>query len=304
MDLARRSLLWFADRRNAQRVISGAPVTRRVARRFVAGERTEDAIEVLRRLREQGLGGILNLLGESVTDANEAEAATAAYEEAISAAAGEHLSTAVTIKLTQLGLLFDPQGCLRRLQRIGARAASTSLGLEVDMEQAEHVAATLDMYKSSGLEPLPRIAVQAYLHRTPQDVGDLNARQARVRLVKGAYLEPASVALQDHSAISRRFAELSTTLLAGGTDPAFATHDTVLIVHVLREARRLRRGPADYEFQFLYGIRRDLQQRLAKRGFRVRVYVPFGSAWYAYLVRRLAERPANLRFFARALVGG
>jgi proline dehydrogenase len=304
MDLARRSLLWFADRRNAQRLISSAPVTRRVSRRFVAGERTEDAIEALRRLSARGLGGILNLLGESVSDRSEAEAAAAGYAEAIRAAAAEQLPTTVTLKLSQLGLLFDADGCRARFKRIGAKAASTALGLEVDMEQAEHVSATIDAYLAAQMDPLPRLALQAYLHRTPDDLRLLNGKQARIRLVKGAYLEPSSVALQDHRSISRRFAELTTVLLAEGSDPAFATHDSALIDHAVREARRLGRDPREYEFQFLYGIRRDLQVRLADSGFRVRVYVPFGSAWYAYLVRRLAERPANLRFFLRALIGG
>ncbi len=303
MSLTRKALLWFADRRNAQRLISAAPVTRRVSRRFVAGEHIGDAIRALRELDTKGLGSILNLLGEAVSDGGEADAAAAAYAEAITAASATGIPAAITIKPTQLGLVFDPDGCRARLRQIGAQAAASSLGLEVDMEQSDHVSDTIAAYLDAGLDPLPRLAIQAYLHRTPEDVRALSREHARVRLVKGAYLEPARAAIQDGRAITARFAELTTTLLEQGDDPAFATHDTTLIDHVVREARRLERSKTDFEIQMLYGIRRDLQIRLVERGFRVRVYVPFGSAWYAYLVRRLAERPANLRFFARALVG-
>ena len=147
------------------------------------------------------------------------------------------------------------------------------------------------------------MAVQACLHRTPADLERLLGAGTHIRLVKGAYLEAPDVALQQSGAISRRYGELATLLLDRGGDPAFATHDTALIDHVVREARRLGRDKREFEFQMLYGIRRDLQVELARSGFRVRAYVPFGPAWYPYLVRRLAERPANLRFFARALVG-
>lgn len=171
------------------------------------------------------------------------------------------------------------------------------------MEQSDYVTATIDAYRAAALHPLPRLALQAYLHRTPDDLRALMPAKVPVRLVKGAYLEPADTALQDGRSITNRFAELATLLLESGEDPAFATHDTSLIGHVIREARRLGRDQRSFEFQLLYGIRRDLQSQLASSGFRVRVYVPFGSAWYPYLVRRLAERPANIRFFARALVG-
>lgn len=303
MGMAGRTLLWLADRQNAQRLISGAPPTRRVSRRFVAGESIGEAVVALQNLQAKGLGGVLNLLGEGVTGVQDADAAAAAYAEAIAAAAGAQVPTTVTIKLTQLGLLFDRPGAEGRLRGIGERAAAASLGLEVDMEQSAYVTATIDTYLAARLQPLPRLAIQAYLHRTPDDVQELIRERAPIRLVKGAYLEPASAALVDSRAISSRFAELATLLLERGEDPAFATHDTMLISHVVREARRLGRDQRSFEFQLLYGIRRDLQQRLASSGFRVRVYVPYGTAWYAYLVRRLAERPANLRFFARALVG-
>ncbi|MDQ6846782.1 MAG: proline dehydrogenase family protein [Candidatus Dormibacteraeota bacterium] len=303
MGVTARTLLWLADRRNAQKLISRASLTRRVAQRFVAGEHIEEAIDALRRLHARGLDGILNLLGEGVTDSTDAEGAAIAYVEAIAAATAAGVPTTVSIKLTQLGLVFDRLECQARLRRIGDTAAAAELGLEVDMEQSDHVTATIDAYLGAGLATLPRLAVQAYLHRTPEDLRTLIPLGVRVRLVKGAYLEPRRTAIQDARSISGRFGELATLLLESGDDPAFATHDSSLIDHVAREARRLGRDQQTFEFQMLYGVRRDLQLRLADGGFRVRVYVPFGSGWYPYLVRRLAERPANLRFFARALVG-
>lgn len=278
------------------------PLTWRVARRFVAGERAEDATEAIRRLNARGVEGILNLLGEGVASSAAADAAAADYEDAIAVAAGR-VRTTLTIKPSQLGLLFDEAGCRRRMRRVAEQAAAAGLGLEVDMEQSRHVSPTIETYLSAGLEPVPRLAIQAYLHRSPDDLETLMGAGARIRLVKGAYLEQASVAIQQMHAINRRYAELSTLLLERDEDPAFATHDSSLIDHVVHEAGRLGRTKQSFEFQMLYGIRRDLQLELARTGFRVRAYVPFGPSWYPYLVRRLAERPANLRFFARALVG-
>jgi proline dehydrogenase len=303
MGLTRRALLWAGDRKHAQRLISRAPLARRVAARFVAGETAADAIAAIKQLNTSGLGGILDLLGEGVTEPAEAEAAAGAYADAVAAAAQARVSATASLKLTQLGLLLDRRGCAARLGRIGRQGVEAGVGIEVDMEQSEYVDATIETYLASGLEPLPRLAIQAYLHRTPDDLSALLTAGARIRLVKGAYLEPADCAIQQADAIDRRYCELATLLLEKGRDPAFATHDTAIIDHVVRHAERIGLGRDAFEFQMLYGIRRDLQMRLARRGFCVRVYVPFGSAWYPYLVRRLAERPANLRFFARSLVG-
>lgn len=299
---SRATLLWLGSRRNAQVLITRVPLTRRVAGRFVAGDHAADATEAIRRLNSLGVDGVLNLLGEGVTTSADADAAVAAYIAAITAAEGR-VRTSITVKPSQLGLLVDAQGCALRLREVADRAEAAGLGVEVDMEQASHVAATVTMFLDSGVSPLPRLAVQACLHRTPSDIDALLSAGARIRLVKGAYLEGPEVAIQQPAAITRRYAELTTALLERGIDPAFATHDTVLIDHAVAEARRLGRDQPDFEFQMLYGIRRDLQVALARRGFRVRAYVPFGPAWYPYLVRRLAERPANLRFFVRALVG-
>ena len=304
MGVTRRALLWMGERRNAQRLIARAPLTWRVAGRFVAGEHTVDAIDAVRRLNAARLDGILNLLGEGVRDPGGIETAVAGYREAIRAAAAAGARTTVSIKPSQMGVMFDLDECAQRLREIGGDARAAEIGLEVDMEQSELVEPTIDAYLGAGVHPAPRLAIQAALHRTPDDVQRLIEAHVPVRLVKGAYLESSQVAIQRGDAITQRYRELATLLLERGNDPAFATHDLSLIRHVMHEARRLDRGHRDYEFQMLFGIRRDLQKQLHEAGFRVSVYVPFGSSWYPYLVRRLAERPANLRFFARALAGG
>ena len=304
MDVPRRALLWLSERRQAQLLIQRAPLTWRVAGRFVAGEHTADAVRAVRELNATGLDGILNLLGEGVVDRGGINGALAGYREAIEAAARAAVRTSVTIKPSQIGAALDRSLCERNLRDIAAEARAAAIGIEVDMEHSDLVEATVEAYLGAAIEPRPRLAVQAALHRTRDDLRRLSASATPVRLVKGAYLESAEVALQHRDEVTRRYAELSTELLERGTDPAFATHDTSLIRHVIREARRLGRSHRSYEFQMLFGIRRDLQRQLAEHGYRVGVYVPFGSSWYPYLMRRLAERPANLRFFARALLGG
>src|SRR5665213_2861456 len=225
--VSRGALLWLGSRKNAQLVISRVPLTRRVARRFVAGDRAEDATEAIRRLNAQGVDGVLNLLGEGVTTSADADAAAAEYADAIAVAAGQ-VRTSITLKPSQLGLLFDAAGCAARLRQVAVQAAAAGLGLEVDMEQSSHVAATIETFLSAGLDPLPRLAIQACLHRSPSDLETLIGAGVRTRLVKGAYLEGPGVAIQQTGAISRRYGELSTLLLERGADPAFATHDSTL----------------------------------------------------------------------------
>ncbi|HKR99616.1 MAG TPA: proline dehydrogenase family protein, partial [Candidatus Dormibacteraeota bacterium] len=258
MEVTRRGLLWLSDRPRAQRLIAQAPLTGRVAGRFVAGEHTEDAIRAVRTLNASGLGGILNLLGEGVVDRRGIDGAMAGYREAIAAASKARVDTTVTIKPSQIGVALDPSLCEENLRTVAAEARAASIGLEVDMEHSELVEATVEAYLGAGVDPLPRLAVQAALHRTPDDVRRLSAAGVPVRLVKGAYLEPSQVALQNHADIDAQYAELASSLLERGHDPAFGTHDTSLIKHVIREARRLGRAKRSYEFQMLYGIRRDV----------------------------------------------
>ena len=299
----RRILLGVGNLPGAQRLIVSTPAARRVARRFVAGERTDDAIQVVRELNKAGLRGILDLLGEGVASDSEAEAATAKYLETIAEARDAGLNATISLKLTQLGLVEDGAKCRVRLERIAAKAGDAGVGLEVDMEQSEYVAAIIDICLAAKVQRPPRVAIQAYLHRTPDDLRRLTQAGAAVRLVKGAYLESGNSALQGLEPIRDRYKELATYLLEHGPDPAFATHDEAMIDHISREAERLGVQRRRIEVQMLFGIRRDRQLSLAREGFRVGVYVPYGSSWYPYFMRRLAERPANLAFFFRSLWG-
>ncbi|MFN2490243.1 MAG: proline dehydrogenase family protein [Actinomycetota bacterium] len=298
-----RTLLWAADQPRIKRFVAHARLTRPVVERFVAGDTLDDAVRAIKELNARGIGGILDLLGEGVGGPEEAEAAAADYLSAIKRIETDRIDTTVSVKLTQLGLAFDKGNCIDHLRRLAAEAAAVQTCVEIDMEQAPHVVDTLDVYRVMHPDyPDMRIALQAYLRRTPVDLQTMAALKPKVRLVKGAYAEPESLAFQSRKEIDRQYAFLTDWLFERGTDPAIASHDGKLIEHARRAAEAAGAGKERFEIQMLYGVRRDLQQELARRGHRVRVYVPFGSAWYPYLTRRIAERPANLRFFLRALL--
>jgi proline dehydrogenase len=208
------------------------------------------------------------------------------------------------MKLTQLGLAFDKEACIAHLRSLLEEAKGAGVTVEIDMEQSAYVSETIEIYRSVHDDfPSTRLAIQAYLRRTAVDLETLAPLRPKVRLVKGAYAEDESIALQKKTEIDAQYRFLTEWLFSKGTDPGIATHDSSLIEHAKRAAASSGAGPGGFEIQMLYGIRRELQEQLAKEGYRVRVYVPFGSAWYPYLMRRMAERPANLRFFARAVVG-
>jgi proline dehydrogenase len=299
-----RMLLWVAEKPRIERVITEWKVTRAVVDRFVAGADLEDAIGAINRLNELGIGGILDLLGEGVANPSGAAAAADEYLGSIKRIEETGIDTTVSVKLTQLGLAFDKGACIDHLRRLAAEAQAVGTTVEIDMEQSEYVGDTLDVYRLLHNDfPGLRIAIQAYLRRTPIDLEAMESIRPRVRLVKGAYAEPEELALHRRKEIDAQYRFLTDWLLANGSDPALATHDGPLINHGLRAAERFGVGKDGIEIQMLYGIRFDLQRSLAAQGYRVRTYVPFGSAWYPYLTRRLAERPANIRFFLRALVG-
>jgi proline dehydrogenase len=299
-----RMLLWITEKPRIERAVTRWRVTRHVVDRFVAGSDLEDAIKAIKTLNEVGIGGILDLLGEGVTDPTGAAAAADEYLASIKRIEETGIDTTVSVKLTQLGLAFDKGACIDHLRRLAAEAQAVGTSVEIDMEQSDYVTDTLDVYKLlrpdfDGL----RIAIQVYLRRTPIDLETMTDVKPRVRLVKGAYAEPEDLALHKGKEIDAEFRFLTDWLFANGSDPALATHDGALIDHGIRAAERFGVGKKGFEIQMLYGIRTDLQRSLAAGGYRVRTYVPFGSAWYPYLTRRLAERPANIRFFLRALVG-
>jgi proline dehydrogenase len=302
--MVNRLLVWASSSPRLQQQVTQNPMTRRVAHRFVAGERLEDALAVTAELNGHGIGGILDLLGEGVTDLAGAAHAVEEYEEAAGAIADRGLDATISIKLSQLGQTVDHDACVANLNRILDRARAANVRVEIDMEDSALTSDTLRLFRDAATEhPQTRLAIQAALRRTPLDLEALAPLKPRVRLVKGAYAEPVEAAHHGRNEISAQFKFLTDWLFQFGSDPAFGTHDGDLIDYAQTAAARAGKGPKEFEIQVLYGIRRDLQQELASGGYRVRVYIPYGVAWYPYLTRRMAERPANLLFFLRALAG-
>ena len=302
--MANRLLMWAAGSERLQRQMTENAMAQRAAHRFVAGERLDEALEAARRLNADGIGGILDLLGEGVTDREGAAHAVEQYSEAASAIARDGLDATISIKLSQLGQTVDRAACVANLNQILSHADSLGVRVEIDMEDHTLVPDTLDLFKTAASDhPGTRLAMQAMLRRTPLDLEALRHLQPRVRLVKGAYAEPPAQALQGKREIREQFKFLIDWLFQHGGEPAFGTHDGDLINYARAAAAKAGRAPNEFEIQLLYGIRRDLQLDLARSGHRVKVYIPFGSAWYPYLTRRMAERPANMLFFLRALRG-
>jgi proline dehydrogenase len=277
---------------------------RSFARRFIAGETIEEAIEAARRIEASGLTHTLDLLGESVRTMAEADLATRAYLATIDRIVGAGIGRNLSLKLTQLGLTIDRATCVDNLRRILDAAGAHEFFIRVDMEDSPYTIVTLEIFETMWQQGYRNVGIvlQACLRRSGADAARLNELGARVRLVKGAYLEPAAVAHQRKADVDAAFVEITRLLLERGTYPAFATHDPDMIA-ATRACATSRGIPANrYEFQMLYGIRRDLQAQLRDAGHRVRVYVPFGREWFPYFMRRLGERPANVGFVIRGLL--
>src|SRR5579872_584945 len=280
-------------------------VARRLAARFVAGDTLADALEAGRRINREGIALTLDHLGENVTSLAEAETSRDVYLRALGEMADEKIDGNVSIKLTQFGIDISEDACARNVEQLVRRAKELNSFVRVDMESSEYTERTLklvtDLHAQHGTVGT---VIQAYLHRSEKDIEMLCQRGIRVRLCKGAYLEPPEVAYQAKADVDRNFVRLMTVLLAAGPCPAIATHDEKIIDETKSFARSRNIARETFEFQMLYGIRRDLQRRLVVEGYRLRLYVPFGKAWYPYFMRRLAERPANLAFLARNLFRG
>jgi proline dehydrogenase len=275
------------------------------ARRFIAGETIEEAIDAARAIEARGLTFSLDYLGESVGSLAAADAATRQYITIVDAIVASGIGRNVSLKLTQLGLDLDRATTVDNLRRILDRAEPAGFFVRVDMENSPYTDVTLDLVETLWQQGYRQIGtvIQSALHRSEKDVRRLNALGIRVRLVKGAYREPKSVAYQHKADVDAAYARLAALLLAEGSYPAIATHDRAQIDLARRTAAERGLGPDRYEFQMLYGIRRDLQAALVRDGLRVRVYVPFGREWFPYFMRRLGERPANVGFVLRGLVG-
>lgn len=306
--MLRSLLLRAAGSRRLRRLVEAAPPTRAVVRRFIAGDTIEDGLAAAQRLAADGLVASIDVLGEDVTDPARAERATQAYLDLLAGVPGAGLvgSLDVSLKLTSLGAALPggTETAYRNARRICE--AATEVGATVTVDAEDHT--TLD--RMHGIvdqlrEEFPGLGLvlQAMLFRTSLDLEQYIGPGSRVRLCKGAYDEPATVAWQSREQVSAAYVAAARTLFAGAGYPMLATHDPELIAAADLLATETSRQPGDYEFQMLYGIRTDEQQRLAAAGHRVRIYVPCGTDWWGYFVRRLAERPANLLFFLRALVG-
>jgi len=300
----RAFFLWLADRRWLGRVAIATPIVRRMPFRFVAGTTLDQATEAVRALNESGATATLDVLGEAVTDRASADRAAAAYVDAIERIASDRLDANVSIKLTQMGLDLGIEGCQAVMAPVAAAGSRHGVFIRIDMESSAYTDRTLEIVerlRADGCQIGP--VIQAYLHRSPADVARLAADRVRTRICKGAYAEPPEGALQERGAISDAFVALTERLLEADAYPGVATHDPDIIERVKASARERGIGPDRFEFQLLFGIRRDLQRQLLADGYRVRVYVPFGTEWYPYFMRRLAERPANVLFVLRSLFG-
>ncbi len=275
-------------------------VARRLSTRFVAGETLDDALAVARKLNAEGITVTLDHLGESVSTLDEAAEARDVYLRTLDAIHLKAIQGNVSLKLTQFGLDLSGEQCLANVDRLVRRAAEIGSFVRVDMESSAYTDRTLDLVHTlHGRHGAVGVVIQSYLHRSQADIEKLCGARIRVRLCKGAYLEPAAVAFPRKSDVDKSYLDLSRYLLENGVYPAVATHDEAVIRQTCQFVADQQIPLDSFEFQMLYGIRRDLQRRLVAEGYRVRLYVPFGKAWYPYYMRRLAERPANVFFMLR-----
>ncbi len=278
------------------------PLARRWARRFVAGDTLDEALAVSRKLNAEGITITLDHLGESVASLEEAAAARDVYLRALAAIHDSGVQGNVSLKLTQFGLDYSSDQCRANVEQLVRSAKELGEFVRVDMESSQYTDQTLELVRDLRARyGAVGTVIQAYLRRSRADVEDLCARGIRVRLCKGAYLEPATVAFRRKADVDRNYLELLKLLLDRGEYPAIATHDERMIEATKAYATERGIAASAFEFQMLYGIRRDLQRKLVAEGYRLRLYVPFGQAWYPYYMRRLAERPANVLFILRHL---
>jgi proline dehydrogenase len=305
MQLMRQAVIAIADNRLVTRFFTGSALARGLVDRFVAGETLDQAIAICHDLAAQGMTITLDQLGENVHSQAEVDAATTTYAGMLRRLHAEGLPANVSVKLTMLG--FDLGDEVARDAMVTILEAAREVGgfVRIDMEGSAYTERTMQVFYELH-ERFPEevgIVIQSYLHRAEADVRACIARRARVRLVKGAYAEPASVAFQGSAKVDASYVVLMKLLLDEGRFPALATHDPALIRQAQDYARQRGIGLERFEFQMLYGVRRDEQRRLADEGYGMRVYVPYGTEWYPYFTRRIAERPSNALFVLRQLRG-
>jgi len=303
--MLRNTLLYLSNQPRVFKFVRNNRLAKSFASRFVAGETVQEALAAVRELNAKGITASLDLLGESVYTEREARAARDEYLALLDRIKDSGVDANVSVKLTAMGLDIDHELCIAIMQDILARARQYDTFVRLDMEASNYTEVTLKLFEER-LYPAYKanvgVVLQSYLYRTFADVEHMNALRARVRICKGAYKEPASVAYPEKRDVDANYVKSMHALMLHGNYPGIATHDPAIIAEAKRWAREQGIANDRYEFQMLYGVRRDLQESLVKEGYRVRCYVPFGTQWYPYLMRRLAERPANVAFITGSVV--
>jgi proline dehydrogenase len=297
--MLRSTLLYLSNQPRVFRFVRGNGMAKRFARRFVAGETLPEALDAVRQLNAGQITASLDLLGESVSNERDARAAGQSYVGMLDRIRERALDANVSLKLTAMGLDISEELCVSIMHEVLGRAHANASFVRIDMESSEYTERTLRLFEDRFYPAYKHhvgIVLQSYLYRTWADVERAIALQCRVRLCKGAYKEPPAVAFRDKEDVDRNYVKCMHALLEHGHYPGIATHDPAIIAEARRFTSERGIDPSRFEFQMLYGVRRDLQERLVREGYRMRVYVPFGTQWYPYLMRRLAERPANVAF--------
>jgi len=305
--ITRSALLYLSEREGLKDFAARFKLFKKLTIRFVAGENIEEAVEAIRLINQKGCTASFDHLNESVKNEAEARAETEEYLAVLARIDETGIKSNVSIKLSQFGLQIDPELAYRNARRIVQEAASRGNFVRVDMEGSDVTQATIDIFKrlraEFGLNEVG-IVLQSYLRRTMDDAHDMLTIPARIRICKGAYKEPPEVAFPDKKDIDDNYVKVMQLLLSSGTYHGIATHDPKMIAATIDYMQRENIGKDAFEFQMLYGIRRDLQEKLAREGYNVRVYVPYGKHWYPYFMRRLAERPANIWFVMKNMIKG
>jgi proline dehydrogenase len=297
--MMRKGLLWLSEQQRIFHFVRTNALAKHFAARFVAGETIDSAVDAVRELNKRQITASLDLLGESITQDREAEAARDVYLQMLDRIAKTGVDANVSVKLTQMGFDIREDLCSANMRQILDKAKALQTFVRLDMESSAYTQRTLDFFRQklfSDYGAVTGVVIQSCLRRSAGDIDQLVEMKARVRLCKGAYLEPADVAYPDKADVDRTYVTLMKQLIKFGNYPGIATHDEAIITEAKEFARREGIDRSRFEFQMLYGVRRDLQERLRRDGYNMRVYIPFGTQWYPYLMRRLAERPANIAF--------
>jgi len=306
MTILRSTFIACSRNQTLRHFAESSTMGRRMSSRFVAGMDIEDVLRAAQSLQTQGIASTLDSLGENVSTPEEARQSAEIYHRLLDAIEARRLNANISVKLTQMGMDLGHDLAREIVSGLVDHAVAAKTFVRVDMEGSEYTQATIDMVRALHVNPANGgnvgIVIQAYLRRSEQDIAGLLADGIRIRLCKGAYKEPPNIAFPDKADVDANFVKLTETLLTSGIYHGIATHDEEMVAATKRIVSERRIDPQSFEFQMLYGVRRDLQRALVAEGFNVRVYVPFGAEWYPYFMRRLAERPANVLFIAKNML--